>query len=229
MKKLFCCLMLLTTTAVFAQSLTAEQLVAKVREKLAKVKDYTARGKMKTTVAYMKAPVANIQVFYKSPDKMRIKNESGVSFIPQGSTNINMGSLFANTGKFDIIDVGTDAASGWRIVKLLPQDENSEVVLSTLYIDEKSFLIRKARTTTKENGSFDLELTYGKYADWGLADKVVFLFNTKEYKLPKGITFDYDDGTQRNKPQPKDSRGRVEIDYSEYQINKGVSDEQFRS
>ena len=80
-------MMLLTTTALFAQSLTAEELVAKVREKLAKVKDYTAKGKMKTTVAYMKAPVANIQVFYKSPDKMRIKNESGVSFIPQGSTN----------------------------------------------------------------------------------------------------------------------------------------------
>lgn len=221
-------LWILLAAPVLAQQLTAEELVAKVREKLAKVKDYEAKGKMKTSVAYMKAPVANILVYYKSPDKLRIKNETGVSFIPQGSTNINMGSLFANTGKFDIIDGGTEEGIGWRIVKLLPQDENSDVVLSTLFIDAKTFLIRKARTTTKESGSFELELTYGKYAEWGLADKVVFIFNTREYKLPKGITFDYDDGTQRNKTQPKDAKGRVEIDYTEYKINKGVTDDTFK-
>lgn len=214
------------TTIAFSQ--TAEELVAKVKEKSAKVKDYEAKGKMKTSVAYMKAPVANVQVYYKSPDKLRIKNETGVSFIPQGSVNINMGSLFSNTGKFDIIDGGKEEGSGLRIIKLLPNDDKSDVVLSTIYIDEKTTLVRKARTTTKENGTFELELTYGKYADWALADKVVFTFNTKDYKLPKGITFDYDDGTQKNKPQPKDAKGKVEIDYSEYRINKGLGDEVFK-
>ena len=34
----------------------------------------------------------------------------------------------------------------------------------------------------------NLEMTYGKYAEYGLADKVIFSFNTKDYKLPKGVT-----------------------------------------
>lgn len=226
MKFAFSLLVLLCSCNIaFAQ--TAEELIAGLRAKSAKVKDYEAKGKMTTSVSYMKAPVANVVVYFKNPDKLRIKNETGVSFIPKGSVNINMSSLFAQSGEFSIIDAGREEKTGWRIIKLLPLDEKSDIVLSTLYVDEKAVLVRKASTTTKENGSFDLEMTYGKYASYGLADKVVFSFNTKDYRLPKGITFDYDDGTQKKNNQPKDGKGKVEIQYSEYKVNKGVGDEVF--
>lgn len=31
-------------------------------------------------------------------------------------------------------------------------------------------------------------MSYGAFGQYGLPDKVVFSFNTKDYKLPKGIT-----------------------------------------
>ena len=73
-------------------------------------------------------------------------------------------------------------------------------------------------------------MTYGKYAAYGLADKVIFSFNTKEYKLPKGVAFDYDDGAKKQtKPKNEsDTKGTIEISYSEYIINKGVSDKYFQ-
>ena len=102
--------------------------------------------------------------------------------------------------------------------------------MSTIYIDEGQLLIKKAKTTTRENGTYELEMSYGRYADLGLADKIIFSFNTKDYKLPKGITFDYDDGTKKDKPDDKlkNKKGRVEIVYSDYIINKGVSDSFFK-
>ena len=111
-----------------------------------------------------------------------------------------------------------------------PKDENAEVVLSTLYIDEAKSLIRKAKTTTKENGTYELEMSYGKYEEYGLADKVIFSFNTKDYKLPKGVTFDYDDGSKKTEDpnKLKNKKGRVEISYSDYIINKGVPDSVFK-
>ncbi len=129
-----------------------------------------------------------------------------------------------------MIDMGKEAGTNLRIIKLLPKDENADVVLSTVYIDETLSLIKKAKTTTKENGTYELEMTYGKYASYGLADKVVFSFNTKDYKLPKGITFDYDDGTRRQETPDKlkNKKGKVEISYSSYTINKGVPDSVFR-
>jgi hypothetical protein len=32
-----------------------------------------------------------------------------------------------------------------------------------------------------------LEMSYGKYIAYGLPDKVIFSFNTKDYKLPKEL------------------------------------------
>ena len=210
--------------------LTSEQLVLQVKSKLDKVNDYEATGKMKTNVAFIKAPVASVKVYYKKPNKLRINNESGVSFIPKGSVNINLTNIFSNSSGYDYIDMGLEKLTGFRVIKLLPRDENTEVVLSTLYIDEKQLLIRKAKTTTRENGTYELEMSYGKYAEFGLADKIGFTFNTKEYKLPKGITFDYEDGTKKDEKNEKlkNRKGRVEISYSSYSINKGVPDSIFK-
>jgi hypothetical protein len=216
------------TTSSHAQS--AEDIINQVRAKIATVNDYEANGKMKTNVAFIKAPLAKVKVYFKKPNKLRVKNESGISFIPKGSVNINLGNIFATSGNYDIIDVGKENGTGLRIIKLLPQDENADVVLSTLYIDEKQLLVKKAKTTTKENGTYELEMTYGKYAEYGLADKVIFSFNTKDYKLPKGVTFDYDDGSKKQPDtgKMKNRKGTVEISYSGYVINKGVPDTVFQ-
>ena len=221
--------LLLSFFSLAGRAQTAEELIGKVRAKLDAVNDYQADGTMKTNVIFIKAPVARVKVYYKKPNRLRINNESGISFIPKGSVNINLNTIFVNTSGFDIIDQGKEAASGLRMIKLLPRDENADVVLSTIYIDEAQLLIRKAKTTTRENGTYELEMTYGKYASWGLADKVVFSFNTKEYKLPKGITFDYDDGTRTNEApgKLKEKKGKVEIVYRDYIINKGVPDSVF--
>lgn len=214
----------------FGHAQTVEEVIKNVKAKLDKVNDYEAKGKMKTNVIFIKAPVANVKVYYKKPNKLRINNESGISFIPKGSVNINLSNIFVNTAGFDMIDMGKENKTNLRIIKLLPKDENADVVLSTLYIDETQSLIRKAKTTTKENGTYELQMSYGKYAEYGLADKVIFAFNTKDYKLPKGITFDYDDGSKKKQPADKlkDKKGKVEISYTGYIINKGVPDTVFK-
>ena len=129
-----------------------EELIGKVKGKLDKVNDYEASGKMKTNVVFIKAPVATVKVYYKKPNRLKINNEAGISFIPKGSVNINLNNVFLNTEGFDIIDMGKEVKSGFRVIKLLPRDENSDVVLSTLHIDEINGLVMRARTTTRDNG-----------------------------------------------------------------------------
>lgn len=208
---------------------TPQELINKIKTKLESVNDYTAKGKLKTNVVFIKAPIASVKVFYKKPDKMKIVNENGISFIPKGSVNINLAKFLSGSGNYETVDAGTEPSSGLRILKLLPSDENSEIVLSTLYIDEKTELIKKAKNTTRDNGTYELEMSYGKYIAYGLPDKVVFSFNTKDYKLPKGVTFDYDDGAEKKPDENiKNKKGKVEITYTEYLINKGVNDSIFK-
>lgn len=205
-------------------------LVADAKSKIEKVNDYEASGRMKTNVAFLKVPVANIKLYFKKPNKLKIKSEKGISFIPKGAVSLNMSNILGEKN-YTIIDAGTEKLGNAmvRIAKLLPTDDNSEVVLSTLYIDPVSNLILKAKTTTKENGTFELEMTYGKFSEFGLPDKIIFSFNTKDYKLPKGVTFDFDDGTEQKKTaEIKNKKGRAEISFSSYIINKGVSDDVFK-
>ncbi|CAN5865692.1 hypothetical protein BH11BAC4_BH11BAC4_21070 [soil metagenome] len=206
------------------------QLVAKAKAKIQQVNDYEASGRMKTNVAFLKVPVADIKVYFKKPNKLKIKSERGISFIPKGAVSINMSNILGEDN-YTIIDAGTEKVGNTtvRVAKLLPMDDNSDVVLSTVYIDPLNNLIRKAKTTTKENGTFELQMDYGKYADLGLPDKIVFSFNTKDYKLPKGVTFDFDDGTTAAKStETKNKKGRAEIIFGTYIINKGVSDAVFK-
>lgn len=213
--------------SVQADAQTPEELIERVKSKLNQVNDYEAQGKLKTNVIFIKAPIANIKVYYKKPDKLKIINTTGLSLIPKGSININPANLFVNTQGFDLIDVGKDK-SGLRIIKLLPKDDTADVVLSTLYIDEANSVIRKTKTTTREKGTYELDMSYGKFIHLGLPDKIIFSFNTKDYKLPKGVTFDYDDGTKKKQEDKlKNKKGTVEITYSNYIINKGVDDKVF--
>ncbi|WP_407525872.1 hypothetical protein PDL71_04380 [Lacibacter sp. MH-610] len=217
----------LLPTSSFAQ-LPALDLVKKVKAKLDKVNDYTATGKMKTDVVFIKAPISNIKAYYKKPNKFQVKRDGGISLLPKGGVSINISSLLL-TEDYTAIDAGNGTIDNTpvRIIKLLPLNENSDVVLTTMYIDEKALLIRKASTTTKDNGTYDMQMNFGKYADWGLPDKVIFSFNTKDYKLPKGVTLEYDDGSKKQE-LPKNKKGRVEITYSSYVINKGVSEDMLK-
>jgi outer membrane lipoprotein-sorting protein len=207
------------------------QLVQKVKDKINLVNDYEANGRMKTNVVFLKVPVATVKLYFKKPDQLRIKNEKGISFVPKGAVNINMSNVLSS-GKYSVLDAGDDKIGGTvvKVVKLLPEDDNADVVLSTLYIDPINQVILKTKTTTRDNGTYELEMSYGKYIAYGLPDKINFSFNTKNYKMPKGITFDFEDGSKKKTPEEKlkSQKGKIEIYISSYTINKGIADAVFK-
>jgi hypothetical protein len=223
-------LLLITHFALSAQAQDMSALVAKVKAKLDLVNDYEADGKMKTDVAFIKAPIGRVKVFYKKPNKFRLKKDGGISLLPKGGVSVNMNSIFGMTD-FMAIAAGEAVIGGTKtkVVKLLPNNENSDIVLTTMYIDEENLLVKKAVTTTKENGTYDIEMSYGQFARYGLPDKVTFSFNTKDYKLPKGITLEFDDEpkAQSEADKLKNRKGRVYITYSNYVVNKGVAESNF--
>ena len=208
---------------------TGEELMMRVKAKLNLVKNYQADGMLKTNVSFMKLPDSRVTVYYKSPNQFRVKKDDGISVIPKGGVSINLNSLVSHDG-YTVVDAGQGNLNGSpvRILKLIPTAENSEVILSTLFIDEKEALIKKATTTTRDNGTYEMQMNYGAYANYGLPDKVIFSFNTKDYKLPKGVTFEYDTGEKpaANK-EVKSTKGSVEIAYSKYLINTSIPDSVF--
>lgn len=228
-KSFLCILTGSLALSVQAQDMTG--LINKVKAKLDQVSDYEADGRMKTDVAFIKAPIGKVKVYYKKPNKFRLKKDGGISLLPRGGVSVNMNSIIA-TADFIALAAGEANVGGikTKVVKLLPANESSDIVLTTMYIDEANLLVRKAVTTTKENGTYEIEMSYGQFSNYGLPDKVVFSFNTKDYKLPKGITLEFDDTEKELTEAEKirNKKGRVEISYANYVVNKGVPDSVFK-
>jgi len=201
-----------------------------LQAKLEKINDYEADAGLKTEISFMRVPDAVVKIYYKKPDKIKIKNQNGISLVPKETMSISLYSLVKSS--YQALDAGNDMVQGIpvRIIKLLPADENGELVLATLYIDVSRLLVLKAKTTTRENGTNEVELFYGKFLKTGLPDKIIFSFNTQDFKLPKGVTFDYDDGSakKKNTENIKNQRGKIEITYLAYTLNKGLSDSFFK-
>lgn len=214
----------------FSYSQNANELLQQVKQKIEKVNDYTATGKLRTTVVFIKAPLSNIKVYFKKPDFFKIKRNGGISILPKGGIKVNLNSI-VNQKDFIAVESGNAIVQkvNTKVLKLIPTAENSEIVLTTLYIDEANQLVLKANSTTKENGTYEMEFFYKNYASYALPDKVIFSFNTKDYKLPKGFTMEFDSGEKATeKDILKNKKGKVEILYSSYNINKGIADSEFQ-
>ncbi len=222
MKKMVVSLLLLCCTlAGFAQ---VDPLIEKVSKKLAWVNDYVAEGVMKTDVSFIKASLGKVKVYFKKPNLLKVKKEGGISLLPKGGVSLTINTLL-NTKKYSTIPGGTQVVNGktLTVVKLIPNDDNLDWVISTLWIDPVEALVYKTATTTKENGSYEITMQYGSYAQYGLASKIIFSFNTKDYKLPNGITLEFgDEDPAAKKKLLKNKKGTVEITYNNYIINKGI-------
>ena len=201
-----------------------DPLIEKVSQKLAQVNDYVAEGVMKTDVSFIKASLGKVKVYFKKPNLLKVKKEGGISLLPRGGVSLTINTLL-NTKQYTTIPAGNQLLNGKNltVIKLIPTDDNLDWVISTLWIDPVEALVYKTATTTKENGSYEITMQYGEYAKEGLASKIIFSFNTKDYKLPNGITLEFGDEDPTAKQKAlKNKKGTIEITYSKYTINKGV-------
>jgi outer membrane lipoprotein-sorting protein len=207
-----------------------EQLYYKLRDKVLLVKDYTADVKMKVDITYMRIPALRGKLYFKAPDKLRMERQGGISILPKKNVNLTLRNLIPG-GKVTVIDAGMGTITGKavRIIKVIPEDEQSGIVLTKIWVDETALLAMRTETTTQNEGTVIMDLEYGKYLTYALPDKVKITMDVKEYKLPKGVTMDYAEVA----PAPKDAKvkerkGVIEISYLAYVINKGIDDAVFK-
>ncbi len=214
----------------FAQADTATETFNKLRSRLNAIKDYTADVRVKIDVSFMKVPPLVGKLYFKAPDKMKLERNGGISILPKKNMNMSLNSMLPS-GSATVIDAGKDIINGRnvRVLKVIPQEE-SDIVLTKIWVDYERNLALRTETTTRDNGTVKMDLSFGNYIKQGLPDKITVHLDVKEFKLPKGVTMDYD-SQQPVKAAPaasgKNKKGTIEINYLNYQVNKGLADSIF--
>ena len=112
------------------------------------------------------------------------------------------------------------------VVKVIPND-GGEVVISTMWIDPANSELKKFTTTTKANGTFDVQLTYDpKRPKLVMPTQLLISFDVDKIQLPKGVSGDLTGESAHvdKVDKSKSTRGQIVIDYANYKINQGLKD-----
>jgi outer membrane lipoprotein-sorting protein len=208
---------------------SAEQLFYQLRSKVESVNDYVADIRMRIDVSFMKIPPLSGRLYFKKPGKLKLERNGGIAILPRKTMNITLNNMIPEGGA-TVIDAGYDTVGKIkvRVIKVVPNNEQNDIVLTKIWVDEAHMLALRTESTTRDNGTMKMDLEYGRYANLALPDKVTLFIDVKEYKVPKGVTMDYDgvdelDAARRN-AKGKQRKGRIQIIYASYRINTGLSD-----
>jgi len=230
MNKKIISLVLLYCASLISQVKDPELILKRIKEEFNRMEDYSVDVKIKVDVDFLKMPDREAKIFFKQPDKIHIESEGfailpkeGLSFSPIGLLNSNYTSFYV---KEDTIKGNVTS-----VIKVIPLEGNSNVILSTLWIDVNRNIIMKIESSRKPQGSFVIELDYSKQKDnFWLPSTMVFTFSIDRSILPRKFNFDTETDVKKElEDSVKTRTGRVFIDYSNYIINSGLSDDIFES
>lgn len=215
------------TLPVAAQEFNPQPLLDSIRVNLAGVKDYTADINIKVNVSFLKIPVKQGKLYFKHPDKVKLVSQ-GFAMLPKRGMNFTLNELFDK--KYNVIYVKDEIIKKVKsdVIKIIPMDDNADILLATLWIDRQSKKILKIDAVSKTNGKFVTHFDYpAKPNPFGLPSQLTFTFEVTQANLPMGVTGNFDADTKLKNKDNKPQQATLTIGYSNYAVNKGIADSFF--
>jgi len=209
----------------FTQTKDGGEIIDRVKKTFTEVKDYQVDVKIVVDVNFLKVPPTEAKIFFKQPDKVKIKSR-GFAMLPKQGLNFTPRSLFekAYTSFYERDELleGVKCA----VIKVIPLGEVSEVILSTIWIDKQKFVIKKVESTTKMNGTFTIDFDYEPDTQYPLPSQMVFSFDVSKMNIPN-MGGDMQDPDEPKHKKTKVTKGTVRVVYSNYNVNQGIDDSLF--
>ncbi|MCF8367797.1 MAG: outer membrane lipoprotein-sorting protein [Bacteroidales bacterium] len=207
-----------------AQSPDPYELIDSLKNKLEQIYDYSADIEIEVDVDFINMPVKHAKIFYKQPDKIKFKSDEFIMLPKKGFNNQLMTIL---NEPYNAIYIGEEVMNNRKqhILKIIPLGKKPRVVLATWWIDQKTFLLTKTESNTRDEGTFNVEFDYEGNSI--LPAEMRFSFEIENINIPMkfigkaaGV-----DKEKLNSEGPK--AGKVYIRFTNYQLNQKIEDDFF--
>lgn len=213
-------LLLLSSERIQAQE-NASRYLDLIEKKYSGLKDYIVDVNVHFDIEALKAPDLQAKLYYKAPDKMKVESKR-IFFFPQEGGYFNP-SLFKKKN-FDVKLVEHLIYDGRKAarLKLTPTDTDTFDKGFVLTIDTDRSLIREMKISPSEGREVKAIMDYGRFGNFDLPARIDL-----ELDIPSDEPSGVKEFTQFGQ-KTKKITGKVEITYSNYRINVGLSDEIFK-
>lgn len=208
------------------KSSNADAIISGIKKKLGVLKDFQVSLGISIELEYLNIPDAKAVYYYKAPNKSRVISE-GFGLLPKQGIGLPTNDIL--NAPHTALLTGTETYEGKKLtkIKIIPNDESSEIILSTLWVEEQTLLIYKISTSTRK-GTLDMTFSYAAPEQkYGLPKSTIVHFVLPQFALPKSLTGDLQKNNRVQKDLKKEVKGKAVVTYSNYIINKGIRDDVF--
>ncbi|PJA98432.1 MAG: hypothetical protein CO128_07425 [Ignavibacteriales bacterium CG_4_9_14_3_um_filter_30_11] len=217
-------LLFIFTSFTNAQSKNPDDIIKNLKKEFEKVKNYQVNVKIKVDATMIKMPEMKAEFYFKQPDKTFVKSTSFAMIPKQG---VNFSPVSYLKGEYTAVFARNENVNGRElsVVKIIPNKEDNEILLTTMWVDQVKNVIRKIESTTKENGTFNVEFNFDENLDYPLPSNIIFSFNLNKI----GLQAKLEDKLKRKKGKRDISgmKGKVVLTYSDYKVNTNLPDSLF--
>lgn len=209
----------------FGQS-SPKTLIHAINKKFTQVKDYSAALRMEFDIPSVKLTPVEGAVYFKQPDKFRVKTE-GIIFLPKQNPYFTLQSI-RDTNTYTAIFAGEETVQSAKtqVVNVIPNDNAGELILAKLWIDPARKLILRSQLTTKSSGTLTVEQGYGRFQGSALPDWIRFTIDVARFKVPKSVAVDLS-ASKNSNGLPARGTGTIQLFFSNYKLNQNLSDAVF--
>lgn len=192
-----------------------------IEKKYSGIKDYVVEVNIHFDIETIKAPDMQAKLYFKAPDKMKVESKR-LFFLPKEGGYFNP-SLFKKKD-FDIRFLERLTYDGRKAVrlKLTPTDTEAYNKVYVLTIDTERNLIREIKISPSEGREIKTTVEYGMFQQFELPVHIDL-----QLDIPSDEPSGMKEFTQFGQ-KTKRITGKVEITYSNYKVNVGLTDEIFK-
>ncbi len=197
-----------------AQEIDIESVLDSTRLQMLQIESYSVDATFKVDIDFVNMPDKTASIHFQAPDKLDIKSK-GFLMIPKMGMKPLTKQL--NLDKYHALYLGEELINGKRcyIVKMIPKDRKSRIVLSTIWINTEDYLVTRWEAFTKKAGNIIVDLEYNGLV---LPSVLVFSFEVSEMNIPVKY---FGNEVEIDKNEMKNSevqQGKVYITFDNYYI-----------
>lgn len=196
---------------------TGEAVLKRVEGEMARVQDYVVTLDAVVNVERLNVPPMHVQMFYKHPDKFHFAS-NGFALLPREGLSFNVARVLS---QFSVVDVAESTAHVF--LTLRPKRETARSGRLELTIDTVLWRPVVVKSYLVDGRTMTVRFQYDRFDGYIMPSQLVVEFAASgEDTSDQPITMP---GALPRVQMPR--TGTIDIRYSDYKINIGLSDEIF--
>ena len=206
------------------------EVIARVEEGIDGVQDYIVSLQADIHMEHIRIPRATATMYFKKPDKVHFDSPS-IAMMPREGVAFNSSAVLE---QYNAQMIGEDTAQGKKVLKLQLAAKLASTRLRQLFIwvNPEHWTISRLETIPFEGRILTTDFVYGLQEEkyWmPVALTIRFGLLKKDEPAKQDADSSASPETPLEQMQPRGLRsGTISIEYSDYKINTGLSDDVFK-